>query len=138
MTYPIPRVVADTSVISHMFREDTIGSRFSELFEVVDETYISFQTLGEQFSGAYSANWGEHRFGRLRTYLARHNVIWPDEELVEVYARVVAESGAVGWTIDAADAWIAATAIHLNCPLATTDRDFIGVPGLAIFGADTL
>ena len=34
-----------------------------------------------------------------------------------------------------ADAWIAATAIRLGCPLATHDRDFSGIDGLELIQA---
>jgi predicted nucleic acid-binding protein len=40
---------------------------------------------------------------------------------------------ATSTAIDTADAWIAATALALNCPLVTHDAaDFAGVPGLKI------
>ena len=129
------RVVVDTSVISHIFRQDEIGVQYRELL-VGQQTLISFQTLAEQLQGAYSANWGQRRIEEFRSYLERYTVIWPDDDLVETYARVVADCSRTGWTIESADAWIAATAINLECSLATTDADFSGVPGLALLQRD--
>ena len=98
------RVVVDTSVISHIFRQDEIGVQYRELL-VGQQTLISFQTLAER---AYSANWGQRRIEEFRSYLERYTVIWPDDDLVETYARVVADCSRTGWTIESADAWIAA------------------------------
>ena len=84
------RVVVDTSVISHIFRQDEIGVQYRELL-VGQQTLISFQTLAEQLQGAYSANWGQRRIEEFRSYLERYTVIWPDDDLVETYARVVAD-----------------------------------------------
>lgn len=131
MTLPLKRVVADTSVVSHMFRLDRIGILYGELLSE-SEIVISFQTLGEQLYGAYNNNWGPRRLAQLNSYLTRYPVIWPDDELVDVYARPLVDCGALGWTIDSADAWIAATAKRLNCPLATMDHDFDGVPNLTL------
>ncbi len=126
------RVVVDTSVISHIFRQDEIGVQYRELL-VGQQTLISFQTLAER---VYSANWGQRRIEEFRSYLERYTVIWPDDDLVETYARVVADCSRTGWTIESADAWIAATAINLDCSLATTDADFSGVPGLVLLQRD--
>ena len=40
-----------------------------------------------------------------------------------------------GRRLSVADAWIAATALYLGCPLATHDRDFIGIPNLRLITA---
>ena len=88
------RVVVDTSVISHIFRQDEIGVQYRELL-VGQQTLISFQTLAER---VYSANWGQRRIEEFRSYLERYTVIWPDDDLVETYARVVADCSRTGWT----------------------------------------
>ena len=40
-----------------------------------------------------------------------------------------------GRRMEAADGWIAATAIMLGCPIATHDGDFIGIPNLQLITA---
>ncbi len=126
-----PLVVADTNVMSHMFRQDALGVRHLELLEDVD-VVISFQTSAELLYGARYANWGPVRLAELRSHMNPYRVIWPDGELVEVHARLRAECRQAGLALDPADAWIAATAIHLESSLATIDRDFRRVPGLNV------
>lgn len=116
-----------------MFRRDAAGNNYRDIL-VDAQTVISFQTLAELLQGAYLANWGDRRLLEVRLFLERYPVIWPSEALVEAYARVVTDCSRAGWTINSADAWIAATAIQLDCPLATIDTDFIGVPGLQLLG----
>ena len=62
----------------------------------------------------------------------RYNVVWPNPALVRVCARLRSECEARGRRLETADAWIAATAVMLNCPLASHDRDFSGIPRLEI------
>ena len=43
----------------------------------------------------------------------------------------------IGRELSAADAWIAATAVLLNCPLLSHDRDFGNLPGLEVIHYDS-
>ena len=95
---------------------------------------ISFQILEELWHGAYVGKWGDRRKQELANHLEKHTVIWPGDGLMSVCAQLRAERKAVGRTLQAADAWIAA-AILLQCPLASHDRDFSGIPGLEIIQA---
>ena len=62
-------------------------------------------------------------------------MIWPNDRLVNVCAQLRADRKVAGRTLQSADAWIAATAILLQCPLASHDRDFSGIPGLTVIQA---
>ena len=53
-------------------------------------------------------------------------------ELVEISARLRSERERSGRRLNTADAWIAATAIMLGCPLASHDGDFLDIPNLAL------
>ena len=131
---PLPLLVLDTSVVSIIYN----GREKSSFYERQIEGYrpvISFQTLEEMLYGAFKDGWGERQAGDLRDYLVQHEVIWPSQDLVDHSARLRVEREKAGRRLDTADAWIAATALMLECPLASDDRDFFGIPGLTLIQA---
>jgi tRNA(fMet)-specific endonuclease VapC len=75
---------------------------------------------------------GERQRAGLDTFLRRFLVVPYDADLAKVWARVSAHCKRQGRRIDAADAWVIATAVSRELPLLTHDRDHIGlaVPGL--------
>jgi len=128
-------VVLDTSVVSILYNEAD-----DERFAVYQERLagrrwlISFQTLEELLFGMHSGGWGEARRRRLSRHIGRYEIVWlePGSKLVAVAARLRSDLKGMGRTLDVADAWIAATALMRECPLASDDRDFLGIPGLAL------
>lgn len=59
--------------------------------------------------------------------------VYPDEKLCGIWAQVTGDGRRTGRNIACADAWIAATAIALGCPLLTHNpSDFRGVAGLTV------
>ena len=68
----------------------------------------------------------------LLSYLESYEVIWPNTDLVTVCASLRAERWAAGRQLQMADAWIAATALYLDCPLAAHDVHFVGIPNLGL------
>ena len=128
MTSPdTPMVVLDTCVVS-MIYNSAPRSRYYEDRIKGYRAVISFQTLEELLFGAYKAGWGERRESELRRHIAQYEVIWPNEALVDISARLRSERVKSGRALKTADAWIAATALMLECPLATDDKDFDGIP----------
>ena len=127
-------IVLDTNVVSHIFAGDSRGEYYREHLRG-QSVAISFQTWEELWFGAYSRNWGTRRRSELTQHLENYEIIWPSIDLTEICARLRAERRAAGRTLQVADAWIAATALLLNCPLATDDRDFDGIPNLEIVRA---
>ena len=93
---------------------------------------VSFQTIEELWHGAFKDGWGEQRRFYLADHLERYQVMWPNDEIVEICARLRAAREHAGRRLETADAWIAATAIYLDCPLASHDRDFSGIPNLTL------
>ena len=87
--------------------------------------------------GAHLAGWGERRVDALKQQMGQYQVHWPDLELVDLCARLRAERRAAGREIELADAWVAATALYLDCPLASHDGDFDGIPNLELIRAPT-
>ena len=126
--------VLDTSVVSVLIRGRELADAYRALL-ADRRAAISFQTLEELWFWAYSSRWGEPRRIRLAAHLEQYEVVWPDRTLVDISARLRDERKGAGRTLNTADAWIAATAIRLSCPLATHDRDFSSIDGLEVIQA---
>ena len=124
-------IVLDTSVVS-LFIRGRAGANYYRARIADRQTALSFQTLEELWHGAYHANWGRRRQNTLIQLPQQHEIIWPNPTLVSICARLRAERKRAGRELGMADAWIAATALMLNCPLATADRDFAGIPDLRL------
>lgn len=127
-------IVLDTNVVSYIFSGDSLAEYYLDLIHG-RRTIISFQTLEELLYGAYNHDWGARRRDRLARHLEQYDVVWPGRELADACARLRSERKAAGREMQIADAWVAATAILLKCPLASHDRDFAAVPGLDLVQA---
>ena len=58
-----------------------------------------------------------------------------EPQLPDIYAQIVADCRRQGFTIGTNDAWVAATAVSLDIPLATNNRrHFDRVAGLTLVG----
>lgn len=116
-------IVVDTNIVSYIYRNDPIATPY--LSEMRGRrAVISFQTYEEILYGAFISNWGEQRVSALLDYVnATYDLIGYDLELVQTCARLPAASRRRGRELKPADAWVAATAILLNCPLLSHDRD---------------
>ena len=127
-------IVLDTNVVSYIFNRDGRAEYYVERIRG-HRAIISFQTLEEIWYGAFAGGWGERRRGELARHLDQYEIFWTSPELIEVCARLRGERRAAGREMNSADAWIAATAVLLKCPLASHDRDFSGIPGLEVVRA---
>ena len=126
-------VVLDTSVVSILFNEaDDERYPYYEERVAGRRGLISFQTLEELLYWRNVGAWGQARTLRLRDRIAQYQIVWPDPVLVDISARLRSDLRRVGRTLAAPDAWIAATALLRQCPLASADRDFLGIPGLSL------
>ncbi len=123
------RVVVDTDVLSFLFKNHPIGTRYDpELAGRVP--LISFMTVAEIERWALQYRWGDQRLHWLRLYLSRFTV---SPDLCRKWAEVMVSARAAGRRIECADAWIAATALLYGVPLVTHNRsDYLGVPGLTL------
>ena len=124
-------VVIDTNVVSNLLRGGDIAAYYSRRL-AGQRLVVSFQAIEELWFGAYKNGWGERRKSELAKHLEIYEVIWPNHELVEVCANLRTSAETAGRRLNTADAWIAATAVYLSCPLASHDRDFSGVPNLSL------
>ena len=127
-------IVLDTSVVSYIFNGDSRANYYVERIRGFTPV-ISFQTLEETWHGAYARKWGDRRKDELAAHMNRYRVIWPSPHMVRISANLRSEREKAGRRLSTADAWIAATAILLECPLASHDRDFSDIPGLEFIRA---
>ena len=127
-------IVLDTSVVSYIFNGDSRANYYVERIRGLSP-FISFQTLEEAWHGAYAGGWGNRRKDELAAHMNRYRVIWPNPPMVQISADLRSEREKAGRRLNTADAWIAATAILLECPLASHDRDFSDIPGLEFIRA---
>ena len=90
--------------------------------------YVSFMTVAELRRWALASSWGPAKLTRLERYLQRFNVVLVDLPLCHQWAEVMEAANRAGLPIGVADAWMAATALALACPLVTHNAaDFSGV-----------
>lgn len=128
----IDMVVVDTDVLSYVFKHDTRA----ELYEphlAGKDWIISFVTLAEMQRWAIASNWGTAKRRKLAEYLSTVFVFHSDDDLCVRWAEITEDGRRRGHQIQAADAWIAATALLHDVPVITNNRrDFDDVPGLKI------
>ena len=127
-------IVVDTSVVSLLIRGDQRAAYYQNHM-VGRRAVISFQTLEELWFGAYKGGWGDQRKNGLRRDIDQYEVVWPSPDLAQISAHLRSEREQAGRRLNAADAWVAATALLLDCPLASHDRDFVGIPNLEFIRA---
>ena len=124
-------VVLDTSVVSILLRGDPAAAYYNSEIAGM-RPVISFQTVEEAWFGAVKNNWGSSRRNGLSQHLAQYDVVWPTPEMVDTSANLRSAQERAGHKLNTADAWIAATALMLNCPLASHDGDFDGIVDLQL------
>ena len=125
-------MVVDTDVFSYVFEGRPFTEQYSRhLHGRIG--FLSFQTVAEVLQGAYQNNWGEARLSRIQGEMGRYVIAPFHIEMVEQFARLRAHRRRIGREIETADAWIAATALWLECPLVTHNRrHFSDIPGLDV------
>ena len=96
---------------------------------------IALQSYEEIWFGARRDRWGCRRLAELKDFLARYEVITPNADIARVCGEVRAAQKRRGKTLSTADAWIVATALTLDCPLATHDTRLADVPDLKLIQA---
>ena len=72
--------------------------------------------------GAISAGWGNRRRLLLERFIQEFELVYADNNPCTIWAKIRADARAAGRTLSPQDAWIAATALALDAPLATNNR----------------
>jgi len=131
-----PFVVVDTNVVSYMIKRDTRAGEYEALLLQLPDAVLSFQTMAEIEFGMDRVHWGPSRRGSARRFLGRFEVMYPDAHLCRLWAEIRSYREGIGRTLHPADAWIAALAVDLGCPVLTHNaRDFFDIPGLPVITA---
>jgi len=126
------QIVVDTDVASYLFNWHTLAQQYVNALRGSD-LILSFMSVAELRMGAMSAGWGGHRRVLLERFVHGFELFYPDDDLCTVWARVRADARSAGRAISPQDAWIAATALALDAPLATNNRrDFENVRNLQL------
>jgi tRNA(fMet)-specific endonuclease VapC len=66
--------------------------------------------------------WGGRRRNVLEQFMSGFGVVYADDALCTKWAVIRAQARATGRSLSPQDAWIAATALGLDAPLATNNR----------------
>lgn len=108
-----PPAVVDTNVFGAEIVRRT--SELAKLYRPIllgRPLFISFQTVAELRYGARLRSWGQRRLQRLEFYIARAEVVWPHDELLEKYVDLRVRCERIGHALAQrhhdSDRWIAA------------------------------
>ena len=115
------QIVVDTDVASYIFNWHSLAQQYADALRESD-LILSFMTIAELRMGAISAGWGNRRRLLLEQFMQRFELVYADNNLCTVWARIRADARAAGRALSPQDAWIAATALALDAPLATNNR----------------
>ena len=126
------QIVVDTDVASYIFNWHSLAQKYADALRGSD-LILSFMSVAELRMGAMTADWGSQRRLLLERFVHGFELFYPDDDLCTVWARVRADARAAGPPISPQDAWIAATALVLDAPLATNNRrDFEHIRNLRL------
>jgi tRNA(fMet)-specific endonuclease VapC len=126
------QVVVDTDVASYIFNWHSLAQHYIDALRGHD-LILSFMSVAELRMGAISAGWGTNRRNHLEKFIQGFELFYADNDLCTVWAAIRAKTRATGRAMSPQDAWIAATALALEAPLATNNRrDYENVPDLRL------
>lgn len=131
------KVVVDTNVISYLFDWHPRGQAefYSEAL-AGKSLCVSFQTLEEIRYGGYTdRQWGRKNLQKAERYLKKNFALkFPDNKLIRTCANLRAEArlNNLKPSLLQPDAWIAATAVSLGCPVASSDLVFQSLADLGM------
>jgi predicted nucleic acid-binding protein len=126
-----PPIVVDTCIFSYDFNRHTLAVLYTRYLKEY-ECFLSFQSVGELYYGAVRRNWGNRKKEQLKeTITENYTIIHSDDSIITWFAFVMTVRK--NQPISIQDAWIAATALDIGCPLLTHNaKDFENIPGLEI------
>ena len=130
---PLPTVFDTNLVIRHIRQRERMPA----------EVVLPMVVVGELEAFALKADWGYQKVAFLRQLLERYPLVGFVPELAGLYARLDAYSqgrlrgqpvpaGLSARNMGKNDLWIAATALDLDMPLCTADRDFDHLTALGL------
>lgn len=125
-------VVVDTDVVSFLFKNDSRAQLYLPLLRE-RKLLVSFMTEAELEQWILLAKWGAGRVQRFQEFMTGFASVPSSRDLILGWADVMVAARANGRRIEAADAWIAATALLYGAALVTHNpKDYLGVPNLNV------
>jgi len=115
------QIVVDTDVASYLFNWHSLAQRYVDRLRG-SELILTFMSIAQLRMSAISAGWGKRRRLLLGRFMQGFELVYADNDLCTVWARIRADARAAGRALSPQDAWIAATALALDAPLATNNR----------------
>ena len=115
--------VLDTNIVSFTLREAPEALLYKEHLNQ-SRVILCFQTVAELRYGAVWSMWGNKKRLELENFFKRQTIVSYSSDLADCWALVMNEARLAGRRLESGDAWIAATALLLNIPLLTHDKDF--------------
>ena len=126
-------VVVDTDVASYIFKWHSSAQHYADALSG-SELILSFMSVAEMRMGALAGGWGIRRRALLERFIEGFIVVYADDALCTGWATLRADARAGGKSLGPQDAWIAATALGLDAPLASNNRrDFEHIQKLRLF-----
>ena len=126
-------MVVDTDVISFLFKESDNALFYKKTLRPIKKAMISFMTLAELNRWVLAYNWGAKKKRELNIFLEDFLLYFCDRDLCRRWAQVMETGKKKGRPISVADAWIAATALEIGCPVLTHNaKDYNMIPGLTV------
>ena len=126
-------VVLDTDVVSFLFKSDSRAQLYLPLLRN-RELLVSFMTEAELEQWILLAKWGVGRVYRFRQFMTGFASVPSSRDLILKWADAMVAARESGRRIEAADAWIAATALLYDATLVTHNpKDYLGVSNLNVF-----
>ena len=126
------QIVVDTDVASYIFNWHSLAPGYVNALRG-SELILSLMSVAELRMGAISAGWSDGRRSLLERFIQGFELVYADNNLCTVWARIRADARAAGRALSPQDAWIAATALALDASLATNNRrDYEHVPKLRL------
>lgn len=117
----------DTNIIIALLNgEDNLASKL----DLYDTIYLSSIVLGELYYGAYGSANKAKNLDRIKKFIERSTLIFPDESTSAMYGQIKANLKKKGRPIPENDVWIAALAVQHKTVLATRDGHFKEVTNL--------
>jgi tRNA(fMet)-specific endonuclease VapC len=113
--------VVDTDVASYLLIEHPLAERYLDALGS-SRRVLSFMSVAELWAGAFSAHWRGRRRAELERFIMSFEIVYPDAAMCLYWARIRAEARATGRGLGPQDAWVAATALVIDAPLATNNR----------------
>ena len=126
------QVVVDTDIASYIFNWHSLAQHYTDTLRGYD-LILSFMSVAELRMVAMSAGWGSRRRILLERFIHAFEISYADNDLCTIWARIRADARAAGRVMSPQDAWVAATALAVDAPLATNNRrDFEQVRNLKL------